>query len=154
MKILAIDPGTKCGWCLMSSSSISTGIISGVWDLRGGRYEGGGMRFLRLKNFLKKFESDGVEVLVYEEVRRHLGTDSAHIYGGIVAVIQSFCEEHYIPYEGIPVGTIKKHATGKGNANKGEMIQAAKDKWPGYPFADDNEVDARFIADYYYGIQE
>ena len=45
-----------------------------------------------------------------------------------------------IPYEGVPVGTIKRHATGKGNANKAAMIAAAKAR--GFSPADDNEADA------------
>jgi len=130
----------------------SGAMVSGVWNLKGGRFEGGGMRFLRLRNHLEAEFSD-IEVLVYEEVRSHLGVDAAHIYGGIQAVITSYCEERSIPYEGIPVGTIKKHATGKGNAGKPAMLEAAKFKWPDYQFEDDNEVDARFIADYFYGRQ-
>jgi Holliday junction resolvasome RuvABC endonuclease subunit len=45
-----------------------------------------------------------------------------------------------VPYQGVPVGTIKKHATGKGNANKAAMIAATKAK--GFNPADDNEADA------------
>ena len=35
-----------------------------------------------------------------------------------------------IPYQGVPVGTIKKHATGKGNAGKDEMIASVTSAWP------------------------
>ena len=52
-----------------------------------------------------------------------------------------------IPYRGIPVATIKKRATGKGNADKGQMIAAAKSRWPCHAFIDDNECDARWIAE-------
>ena len=41
---------------------------------------------------------------------------------------------------GVPVGTIKRHATGKGNANKDAMIAAVR-SW-GYTPVDDNEADA------------
>ena len=47
---------------------------------------------------------------------------------------------HNIPYQGVPVGTIKKHATGKGNAGKDAMIAAAITR--GFTPADDNEADA------------
>ena len=47
---------------------------------------------------------------------------------------------------GIPVGTIKKHATGKGNASKEMMIEAARKKL-GYKDDDDNEADALWILD-------
>jgi Holliday junction resolvasome RuvABC endonuclease subunit len=48
-----------------------------------------------------------------------------------------------IPYQGVPVGSIKKHATGKGNASKEMMIAAAKAR--GFRPADDNEADALAI---------
>ena len=41
---------------------------------------------------------------------------------------------------------IKKHATGKGNASKPMMIEAARNKL-GYTGADDNEADALWILD-------
>ena len=43
-------------------------------------------------------------------------------------------------YQGVPVGTIKRHATGKGNAPKAAMIAAAHGR--GFSPADDNEADA------------
>ena len=39
-----------------------------------------------------------------------------------------------------PVGTIKRFATGKGNADKTAMIAAIRAR--GFPPADDNEADA------------
>jgi Holliday junction resolvasome RuvABC endonuclease subunit len=38
------------------------------------------------------------------------------------------------------VGTIKKHATGKGNADKVAMVEAMQLR--GHPVTDDNEADA------------
>jgi Holliday junction resolvasome RuvABC endonuclease subunit len=40
----------------------------------------------------------------------------------------------------VPVGTIKKHATGKGNAGKQDMVVAMQ--LLGHPITDDNEADA------------
>ncbi len=152
MKILGIDPGSHCGWAYRDGRGKGrrVGVVweSGVWDLAARRHEGGGMRYLRCRKYLQDvLDLLKPEVVVYEEVRRHMGTDAAHVYGGIVAVISEECEARKIPYRGIPVGTIKKHATGKGNADKVKMGEAARYRWPDYDFADDNEVDARFIAD-------
>ena len=149
MRILAIDPGMNCGWA--ATITEGKGIISGTWNLKGGRFEGAGMRFVRLRNYLEQFGR--TDRIVFEEVRRHLGTDAAHVYGGIVAVVMAFCEETGTAYEGIPVGTIKKRATGKGNANKEAMVAAAKDRWPEFT-GDDNEADARWmlvVAEEMYG---
>lgn len=140
MRLLAIDPGTHCGYAVIDDGKI---IASGTWDLSPRRHEGGGMRFLRLEAQLS-FAISGVGLVAYEEVRRHLGTDAAHIYGGIVAIIQAVAERAGVPYYAIPVATIKKFATGKGNANKEAMVAAGAKLW-GAPLPED-ETDARFIG--------
>lgn len=142
MVILGIDPGTKCGWAVLRDGER---IASGVWDLAPRRHEGGGMRFLRFRNYLREVLSYEVDAVGYEEVRRHMGVDAAHIYGGIVAALTSELEEREIPYRGMPVGTVKKAATGKGNAAKFAMIAAALAHF-GHHVASDDEADALFVA--------
>lgn len=153
MKFIGIDPGTKCGWAVLDSEGVR--LASGVWDLTARRHEGGGMRFVRLNSYLHQIlgAHDLADVLLgYEEVRRHMGTDAAHVYGGIVATITRICEELAVPYRGIPVGTVKKLATGKGNASKEAMVEAAELRWSqgrrsvAAPMADD-EADALWIAE-------
>jgi len=138
--ILCLDLGTKTGW--------ATDHATGTAEFRNGRYEGGGMRFLRFRRWLDEVAAVEKPTAVYfEEVRRHLGTDAAHVYGGMLAVLTAWCEEHGVPYLGVPVGTIKKHATGKGNASKAMMMEAYRRKWGEEP-QDDNECDARWIYDW------
>ena len=81
-----------------------------------------------------------IDAIYFEEVRRHLGVDAAHAYGGFLGSLTAWCEEHGIPYQGVPVGTIKKFATGKGNASKQAVIAAVKEL--GHNPKDDNEADA------------
>jgi Holliday junction resolvasome RuvABC endonuclease subunit len=103
------------------------------------------MRYLRAKNYIEQvIASTGPIAIGYEEVRRHRGVSAAHVYGGIVATLQQVCEARGLPYRAIPVGTVKKIATGKGNADKDAMIAAAK-RLGYYPETDD-EADAIFIA--------
>jgi crossover junction endodeoxyribonuclease RuvC len=142
--ILAIDPGTHCGYAVSINGTI---VASGVWNLQPRRFEGGGMRYLRLTKYLSEINvTHPITAVYFEEVRRHLGTDAAHIYGGIIATIGAWCEERQIPYQGIPVATIKQAATGKGNSNKEAMVAAAAKRWPNYECVDDNEADARWCA--------
>jgi Holliday junction resolvasome RuvABC endonuclease subunit len=140
--ILALDLGTTTGWALRTRDGAVT---SGTQSFRPQRFEGGGMRFLRFKRWLTelKAHADGIDSLHFEEVRRHVSTDAAHAYGGFLATLTSWCEHHQIPYQGVPVGTIKKHATGKGNAGKEDMIVAMRGR--GHTPADDNEADALAI---------
>jgi len=149
MRVVAIDPGTQCGYAFTDDGRAHAE-FSGVWNLKPNRFEGGGMRFLRMRRHLDELidgTAAGQCMVVFEEVRRHMGVDAAHIYGGIIAIIASACELNDIPYQGIPVGTIKKHATGKGNANKKAMVEAAQAKF-GPEVTDDNRADALWILDY------
>ena len=79
-------------------------------------------------------------MVVFEEVRRHAGTAASHAYGGYLAHLTAWCEANGIPYQGVPVGTIKRHVTGKGNADKAAVIEAVRRL--GFSPADDNEADA------------
>ena len=137
--ILALDLGTTTGWALRSSDGL---ITSGTTSFRNGRFDGGGMRYLRFTNWLTELErlSGPIATIWFEEVRRHVGTDAAHVYGGLMATLTAWAELRGVPYEGVPVGTIKKHATGRGNANKDAMIAAVRAR--GFSPADDNEADA------------
>ena len=137
--ILALDLGTTTGWALRGFDGLVTTVTA---SFKPGRYDGGGMRYLRFTNWLTELDrlSGPVGTIWFEEVRRHAGTDAAHVYGGLMASLTSWAELRGIPYEGVPVGTIKRHVTGKGNANKAAMIAAAKTR--GFSPADDNEADA------------
>lgn len=130
----AFDLGTKCGWAVGGSTP-----TYGTLDLSVGRFSGGGMRFLRFRKELGHL-LEGVTEVGFEEVRRHMGVDAAHVYGGLMATLTSVCEERGIPYQGWPVGTIKKHATGKGNASKTEMVAAMRGR--GYDPRTEDEADA------------
>ena len=100
------------------------------------------MRYLRFTNWLTELDrlSGPIAAIWFEEVRRHAGTDASHVYGGLMATLTAWAELRGVPYEGVPVGTIKRFATGKGNANKDAMIAAARAR--GFSPADDNEADA------------
>jgi len=136
---LALDLGTTTGWAVRGRDGV---ITSGTQSFRPGRFEGGGMRYLRFKHWLTELKnlSDGLDAVYFEEVRRHAGVDAAHAYGGFMGQLTAWCEHHGIPYQGVPVGTIKRHATGKGNAGKAAVIAAVRGR--GYNPADDNEADA------------
>jgi len=149
MKILALDLGTATGWAISDGAHVT----SGTMDFKNGRFEGGGMRYLKFKNWLAEIHANGgrLQLVMFEEVRRHIGVDAAHAYGGFMAHLTAWCEAESVPYQGVPVGTIKKHATGKGNAGKGEVITAMIRKGHVALNSDaDNEADA--LALMYYAI--
>jgi hypothetical protein len=138
--ILALDLGTKTGVAWSVNGEFQSHHTD-LWHFQPLRHEGGGMRFLR---FRRKLDTMQATEVYYEEVARHAGTTAAHVYGGFVAEVTAWCEEHGVPYRGVPVGTIKKHATGKGNANKQAMLTAAHQRL-GYAGDSDDEADALWL---------
>ena len=111
--LLALDLGTTTGFALRGADGA---ITSGTAEFRLDRWQSGGMRFLRFKHWLTeiKHQAGGVDLVVYEQVRRHAGVDAAHVFGGWLAILTAWCDHHGIAYQGVPVGTIKRHVTGKG----------------------------------------
>lgn len=141
-KILAIDLGTKTGWALSQKKGKVSTITSGTINFVNDRYQGGGMRYLKFQKWLNDLKSQikSIDEVYFEEVRMHRGATDAHVYGGFMATLTSWCELHRIPYQGVHWGSIKKFITGKGNANKQAVIDAVKAL--GYVPEDDNEADA------------
>ncbi|MCZ8192996.1 hypothetical protein [Brevundimonas sp.] len=137
--LLALGLGVTTGWAIRTCDEF---ISSGTLSLKSSRYDGGGMRYLRLRRWLDDLQRDAgpIGAIHFEEVRRHIGTDAAHIYGGMLGVLSAWCEEHGVAYQGVPVGTIKAFATGRGNADKAAVIAAVQAR--GFSPADDNEADA------------
>src|SRR5690606_1879257 len=135
--MLALDLGTTTGW-----ASLAGGIVhSGTASFRSGRFDGGGMRYLRFQRWLEQLADDsgGLAAIYFEEVRRHIGTDAAPLFGGFLATLTAGCARERVAYQGVPVGTIKRFATGKGNAGKDAVLAAMRQR--GFQPADDNEAD-------------
>ena len=86
--ILALDLGTTTGWALCCTDGA---IVSGTMSFRPSRYEGGGMRYLRFRSWLNEIANRVGEIgtVHFEEVRRHVSTDSSHIYGGFGAAFRA-----------------------------------------------------------------
>lgn len=166
--VLGIDPGVQCGWAVLDMAGVRRG--SGVWQLSNSAGEGAGMRFLRLRRYLDDVAvncGNNIGAVGYEMVAQHVGTDAAHVYGGITATITAWAEELKIPYQGQPWGTVKKLATGSGAAAKYAMVCAANARWQtriaikekltakdgkvttvySFPGGGDNEADACWIAE-------
>lgn len=144
--ILALDLATTTGWA-HGNKGLST---SGVWDLSVRRDESGGMRLLRLAAKLRDIEDvTGFDLVVFEAARHA----APKMQGALVVqaelqgIVKSFCELRGINYRGYSPSEIKKHATGKGNANKAAMVQAAKHRWPSVRITDDNQADALWLLD-------
>lgn len=141
MSKLCLDLGTKLGYAVVKAGQVAE---SGRVRLNSNSKSG--ERFIQFFRWLEDMRrTHDVRQCYYELVRRHIGTDAAHCYGAFQGLLLAWSCDHGLPTPiGISVASIKKSATGKGNAKKPEMIQAVKDL--GYDPIDDNEADALALA--------
>lgn len=144
--ILCIDTAMKTGWAKIDREGNKT---SGTKKFGESKVSGGGMKYHKFMLWIEE-QTEDIDAVFFEEVRNHKGVDASHSYGFYAGYLMGLCEKKRIPYQGIPVGTIKKHATGKGNAGKEMVIKSVKKK--GHNPEDDNEADA--LALLYYVIEE
>lgn len=143
LQILAIDPATNSGWAHSSGSS-------GVWDLSVRRDESAGMRLIRFRGKLNEILDDvGVDLVVYEAARHAAPKmqGALTVQAMLQGVLVAWCEDHGIEYRGYSPSEIKKHATGKGNANKALMLKTAQENWPSIEIIGDNQADALWLLD-------
>lgn len=136
MKILAIDPGSKCGWSSNCFGYLESGVVEFVIK----RGESQGMRFIRFSSWLQEMLTVLRPRLVIYEAPHHRGGAATNLLVGMTTRIEEMCAMKEIQYTSVHSGTLKKWATGKGNANKNEMIWEAK-KWKEDVTSDD-EADA------------
>lgn len=121
-----------------------TNIVLGQWDLTLGEHDSGPLRHIRLKQFLEIVQPG---LVMFEDVK-YTGANApegvkkqtlsalvaravtgAQLIHGLKVTLTTWCEERDIPAHGLPIQTIKKFATGKGNVGKPEMITACNEQF-------------------------
>ena len=143
--ILAIDPGTHCGWAVHDGERI---VASGVWNLAPRRGDSPGVRYLKLRRRLGDVLDAYPRLeLVAVEQAHHRGGAATEYAIGVVTHVQSWCAEVGLEHVGVHSSHAKRFATGRGNASKQEMVAAALARWPGWVPESDDESDARWIAE-------
>ena len=78
---------------------------------------------------------------------------SCEFFGALKATVCTWSQENGVPCGSFPIGTIKRRATGKGNANKSDMIAACNEMFrtdfdtENYETAGfDNAADSAFVC--------
>jgi len=146
MRILALDFATRTGWAHSSGPH-------GVWELAVRRDESAGMRLIRFRGKLREVADNvGVDLIVFEAARHGAPTmqGALVVCAELQGVLKLWAEECGIEYRGYSPSEIKKHATGKGNASKSDMLAAARTpaqfvKWGVVAWHD--EADALWLLD-------
>lgn len=141
-RILGIDLGTTLGHAVVDTEPWVRIEDSGFLDLSGGEARRFDRALVHLSDLVATHRPD---LVAYEEVQ-HLqkGVAAASVYWGMRAVLLLVCLRSGTPLEGYHLAKIKQRATGKGNADKAEMVTAAR-SWVNN-CEDHNEADALFVA--------
>ena len=109
---------------------------------------GDGGRLLRLRRELaghiqgETGELRRPALVVIEDLPTH--AKSAGLTGRAQGIVRMTLAEWDLPYVAIPPATLKKFATGKGNAKK-ELMREAWLQFSGDDVPDDNQVDAAWL---------
>ena len=143
MRIFTIDPGSRCGWAFCDGNRTE----SGVQEFSLKRGESQGMRFLRFNSWLNEFLDPycSVSNLVVYEMAHMRGGYATEVLVGMTTRIQEQCASLNIASTSVHSGTLKKFATGKGNASKEEMVEEAKKRFPDQKIESDDQADALLI---------
>jgi Holliday junction resolvasome RuvABC endonuclease subunit len=140
---VGFDLGANCGAAVLDSEGRR--VSSTTWEL--GKRTGSSLYTYQRK--LYDLLQTYVPLKVgYERVmQNHRSRAAACAFGGYEGILWAVCFDIGVELIPVGVGSIKKAATGMGDADKEEMEAAAYGRWDHVP-EDDNEADALFIADY------
>ena len=148
MRVLGLDlGGAAFGYAILDDGEVvRAGRVEIGWrDVPGARgfrrlhYPGLAIRDMRIE--LAELLDEGVEVVAYEKVRRHLGADAAHVYGrmegAVLEVLDVRAQQQpaglsRLRLVGVGVQEGKRALCGEGgnDASKEDMAKAAALRWP------------------------
>jgi hypothetical protein len=150
MNILALDLAEHTGFATLIDGQVRSGVEH--WKHR--TNESVGMKYLRFDAWIREIDRIGrFDLIVYEKPHGLQGNAVESMNGYITGIHRMIAEEVGITrekpkeYQAVSPGTIKKFATGKGNAKKPDMIEAFT-RVVGHKPSDDNEADAYFLLKY------
>lgn len=151
--ILGLDLGTSTGICYGRTDSklrIETAKLATPAEVR----QWGKLRLTRrcdprvarLASKLAMFRDRGVDIVAFEDVEFSSYTKASQMWASLrAAVWLEFGRHPDVLLECVPVGTLKKFATGAGNADKNGMERAASRLGLDTTELDDNAIDAWHI---------
>jgi len=140
MNLIGIDCGVHCGWASCNGGHVESGVQ--VFDTKRG--ESPGMRFLRFRRFLSELCALVQPALLVYEQAHHRGGAATELLVGMTTRVQETAAELGIEHQGVHSGTLKKWATGRGDASKADMVAAARERCA-VDVGDDNEADALLL---------
>ena len=132
LTVIGVDPSITATGVALSDGSLIT---------VGGKAERGDERLLDIACLIGGAVHHA-DLVVMEDLPTH--AHGAGITGMVQGVLRLMCLRASVPYVTVPAATLKKFATGKGNATKPDMRMALYQR-TGEDIRDDNQVDACWL---------
>jgi hypothetical protein len=150
MSILALDLGAKTGWCFgshpdrLTVKTIQLAKPSVIRKL-GKEMRNYDPRIVSLYEEIA-FLREPISHIVFEDVQFATTTYQVQLWASLRGAVwigkHARINHQSLEIKGVPVGTIKKFATGNGAADKQAMRQSAEEKGLDCSGLDDNAIDA------------
>jgi Holliday junction resolvasome RuvABC endonuclease subunit len=143
MIALALDLATVCGFAILRDDGK---VRSGAKGFDVTRTCSEGQRWINFRHWLVELKAEAgghLDIVAYEDIVFLGAGMSSHypqLYGGMKAILLSFCTHHGIPAKPWNATTIKKQWTGSGACDKDAMKARCREL--GFRPVDDNEADA------------
>lgn len=147
--IIAIDPGNKTGLvygydCLTPRIELCDFTPKSATKKRAADEKH--IRYGSLWNKLQRTilpvpNIESVHVICENAAGFMKGKSAVEVSNKYRGVVEAFCAVHEIQYTAIQPNDLQRWATGKGKAEKSEMIKVATDRY-GFTGTDDNQADA------------
>jgi len=151
MNILGIDIGTKTGYCYNRGDQLTLGTWTLATDFeitRWGKTRQRRTEDPRIDRLCKRVDALGhFDVVIFEDVEFASSTFQVQLWSSLRASVWLCSKKTAI--QCIPVGTLKKFATGDGQADKKKMERFFREEpsmllWQ-EGLIDDNAIDAYFL---------
>jgi len=141
-KTLALDCATRTGWAVIEAGKV---VDSGMKDFRRMKADVRGDQFRRFREWLEEKVTRYRPSKIRYEQAHHRGRAATEFCIGYTTRAEEVAATAGIGIEAVHTSKIKMFATGKGNAGKMEMHDAAW-KVLGRVPVDDNEADAVMLG--------
>ena len=139
VRILALDLSlTRSGFCVGAGLAECESGVLRTADLRG---------MERIDHIVRRVQelAQGCDVVVIEGYSYGSQGRSVFDIGELGGCVRFLLHRLGIPVVDVPPATLKKYATGRGNATKIDMVVAARERFGLHGTTDDNRCDAYLL---------
>ena len=117
--LLTLDLGSTTGWAITSRTGR---IMSGTAEFKHRKFEGGGMCYLRFERWITETHeiAGGFKAVYFRDSNITHLKNASEAYSQFIKTLTAWCEAQSIPYEGVPVTTIKNFISPQETTEKHE----------------------------------